>query len=173
MPRIVDIGVTKLTWVPGDTGIADPDAPTTAELDAVGALDLSCLMVTTYEVRADGSDTTNERAVCEDANVVVPTVRNYMGNFVLFRKFASGEPETDDVIEHFTDDGVLGWFVRRNGLPYDTAYADGQVVEVYKFLSDVVQLQGGTGEGYLKGTVPLLQQGAFRTRTVVGGESSS
>lgn len=173
MPRIVDIGVTKLTWVPGDTGIADPDAPTTAELTAAGALDLSCLMVTTYEVRADGSDTTNERAVCEDANVVAPTVRNYMGNMVLFRQFLNGEPESDDVIENFTDDGEFGWFVRRLGRSYDVAYANGQTIEVYKFLSDVPQIQGGTGEGFLKATVPLLQQGTFRTRTVVGGESSS
>lgn len=173
MPRQVDIGITRLTWIPGDTGIADPDAPTTTELGAVGALDLSCLMTTTYEVRADGSDTTNERAVCEESNVVVPTVRNYMGNFVLFRKFLAGEPEADDVIEHFTDSGVLGWFVRRNGFAYDAAFEDGQIVEVYKFLSDVPQLQGGTGEGYLKATVPMLQQGTFRTRTVIGGESSS
>lgn len=173
MPRLVDLGVTRLTWVPGDTGIADVTAPTTAELGAVGAVDLTCVMVSTYEVRADGSETTNERAVCETANVVAPTVRNYMGTFNLFRQFTAGVPAADDAIEMFTDEGVLGWFVRRLGLAYDTAYANGQVVDVYKFLSDVPQITGGTGEGYLKATVPMLQQGVFATRAVIGGESSS
>lgn len=171
--RMVDLGVTRLTWVPGDTGIADVNAPTTAELNAAGAVDLSCVMVSTYEVRADGSDTTNERAVCETANTDTPTVRNYMGNLVMFRQFADGVPETDDAIEVFSEEGVLGWFVRRLGYAYDVAYADGQIIEVYKFLSDVPQIQGGTGEGYLKATVPLFKQGTFKIRSVIGGESSS
>ena len=70
MPRIVDLGRTRLLWVPGDTGIEDHMAPTTAELEL--GRDLTCMMVSTYEVRMDGSDTTNERAVCETNNVTTP-----------------------------------------------------------------------------------------------------
>lgn len=170
MPRLVDQGITKLLWVPGEDGIADIAAPTLTELAA--GVDLTCQMVTTYEVRPDGSDTTNERAVCETSNVVTPTVQNYMGRFELFRQWdaQANEWETEDVLEYL-EFGDLGWFVRRLGLPQDTDYAAAQVVEVYKFMVDSPQTQGGTGSGYLKATVPLLQQGSFRLKSTVTDDS--
>src|SRR5690606_12253138 len=141
MPRLVDQGVTKLVWVPGESGIADQSAPTVDELTAPGVLDLTCLMVTTYEVRADASDTTNERAVCETANVVTPTVQNYTGNLELFRDWDSdaGDWDANDVLEQFKYKDV-GWFVRRVGLPHSDAFEAGQQVEVYKFMVDTPQL---------------------------------
>jgi len=171
--RMVDQGVTKLTWIPGEGAIANASSPEASELNAVAAVDLSCIMVSTYEVRADGSETTNERAVCETANTVTPTIQNYMGNLMLFRDIVAGVPGPDDLTEVYPQAGVLGWFVRRIGKPYDVDYVDGDVVETFKFLNDVPQLQGGTGEGYLKGTVPLLPQGVFDIAAVVGSASSS
>lgn len=166
MPRMVDQGKTKLYWVPGDAGIASAAAPTTTELDA--GVDITCLVVSTYEVRADASDTTNERAVCEVANVVAPTIQNYMGNLVLFRQFdaVTGALEADDATSLF-EFGEVGWFVRRLGKPYSTAWTAGDVVDVYKFMVDNPQVQGGTGEGYLKATIPLLQQGTFDLSAIV------
>lgn len=168
MPRMVDQGKTKLVWVAGDTGIANPAAPTTAELEAGTAVDITCLVVATYEVRADGSETTNERAVCETANVVAPTIQNYMGNLPLFRQFdgTTGAPETDDALNLF-EFGEVGWLVRRTGMPYTTAWTVGDQVEVYKFMADTPQVTGGAGEGYLKATVPLLQQGTFNLKAIV------
>jgi hypothetical protein len=171
--RMVDQGVTKLTWIPGESAIVDHNAPSAAELNAVAAVDLSCIMVSTYEVRADGSDTTNERAVCETAETITPTIQKYMGNLVLFRDIVAGVPGPDDLTEVFPQSGATGWFVRRTGKSYDLPYVDGDVVETFKFLNDVPQLSGGTGEGYLKGTVPLLAQGRFAVAATVGGESSS
>jgi hypothetical protein len=158
--------VTLLTYVPGEDGIADIEAPTLAEL-ATGR-DLTCIMVSTYEVRFDASDTTSERAVCETANVDAPTMENYMARFELFRQW---DPdllawETSDPLEWLTYKSV-GYFVRRLGLPKDTAYAAGQKVEVYKLMADRAQVQGGTGQGYLKSTVPMLKQGAATTNAVV------
>jgi hypothetical protein len=170
---MVDQGVTKLTWIPGVNAIIDHNAPTAAELNHVNAVDLSCIMVQTYEARADGSDTTNERAVCETAESVTPTIQKYMGNFVLFRDMEAGVPGPDDLTELFPQNGAVGWFVRRTGKPYDALYVDGDKVETFLFINDVPQLSGGTGEGNLKGTVPMLPQGKFATAAVVGGESSS
>ena len=174
MPRIVDLGRTRLLWVPGDNGIADYTAPTVEELEL--GRDLTCMMVSTYEVRMDGSDTTNERAVCETNNVTTPTIGNYMGTMTLFRDWDSEDPmnpdwSSDDVLEwlNFLDSG---WVVRRNGYPYDTEWADGQIVEVYKFIADAVQTNAGTGSGFMKATVPLLPQGVATTRAVIGGEGS-
>lgn len=173
MARKVDLGVTKLLWVPGVDGIADASAPALLELQATGVLDLSCLMVTTYEVRADTADVTSERAVCETANVDTPTIANYMGNLVLFRDWddALQEFTMTDALATFTL-GHVGWFVRRLGFPHAVDLVDGQQVETYKFMSDHAQVQGGTGEGYLKATVPLHKQGSFDVRAVVGGAGS-
>ncbi len=166
MPKMVDQGKTKLYWVPGEAGITNPAAPTTTELNA--GVDITCLVVSTYEVRADGSETTNERAVCETSNVVAPTVQNYMGTLPLFRQFDSttGVPETDDALQLF-EFGEVGWFVRRTGKPYTTAWTAADQVEVFKFMVDTPQTAGGSGEGYLKATVTLLQQGNFRLNAVV------
>lgn len=170
MARLVDQGVTRLTLVPGEDGIADASAPTPTELAA--GMDLTTQMVTTYEVRADGSDTTNERSVAETSNVVTPTVNNYMGRFDLFREWDSMTQAWtgDDVLENMAY-GDIVWFVRRLGFSRDTSYADGQQVEVYKFMVDTPQIQGGTGEGYLKAIVPLFQQGSFDIKAAVTDES--
>lgn len=176
MPKKVDIGITRLAWVRGDTGIADYRAPELAELNAEGVRDLTCMMVTSYEVRMDGSDTTNERAVCQTNNVTTPTIGNYMGNLVLFRDWDETDPgnpdwSADDVLE-WLDYLDAGWFVRRFGLPFDADWALGQKVETYKFIADNAQTNGGIGDGFLKATVPLLPQGTATTRAVIGGEGS-
>lgn len=176
MPKKVDIGVTRLAWVPGDSPFADYQAPEVAELSVPGVRDLTCMMVTSYEVRMDGSDTTNERSVCQTNNVVTPTIGNYMGNLVLFRDWDESDPMNPD----WTEDDVLewlayldtGWFTRRLGFAYDHPWEDGQKIELYKFQSDNVQTSGGTGDGNLKATVPLLQQGTATTRAIIGGEGS-
>lgn len=168
MPRRVDQGITKIHWVQGDAGITNVLAPTTAQLNAGTSIDITCLLLSTYEVMADASDTTNERAVCETANVVAPTIQNYKGNLPLFRQYddVTNLPESDDTLNIFTF-GAIGWFVRRLGKPFSSAWAVGDVVDVYKFMCDVPQVAGGTGEGYLKATVPLLQQGTFSVKSIV------
>jgi hypothetical protein len=152
--------------VPGVDGIADINAPTVTELTA--GRDLTCLMVSTYEVRMDGSDTTSERAVCETSNVDVPTMGNYTGRFELFRQWddVTEAWETADVLQ-WLDPKDVGYFVRRLGFAHDDAYAAGQQVEVYKLMADEAQIQGGTGQGYLKATVPMFKQGSATTRAVV------
>ncbi len=176
MPRIVDLGRTKLGWVPGADAFADYMAPELTELEVEGARDLTCMMVSTYEVRMDGSDTTNERAVCETNNVTTPTIGNYMGRMELFRDWGTEDPlnpdwTEDDVLE-WLDFLATGWFYRRNGLPYDAPLANGQKLELYKFIADAVQTNAGTGSGFMKATVPLLPQGVATTRAVIGGEGS-
>lgn len=171
MPRLVDQGVTRLTWVPGEDGIADVAAPTVTELEA--GKDLTHLMVTTYEVRTNGSDTTAERSVADVANVDTPTIANYMGRFDLFRDWDAdaGEFDPDDDVLNFLQYKDEGYFVRRLGLPRDDDWAADQQVEVYKFMADEPQIQGGTGEGNLKATVPLFQRGVYNTRATVANGS--
>lgn len=163
MPRIVDLGVTKYVWV---ADIADVNAPTTTEL--TGGTDISQYVVTTTSVAPSASDTVNERSIVDTANVVVPTIGNYEGSLVLFRDFTAGVPSATDPVETvFGAAGSVGYLVRRVGKAASALFAAGDRVDVFKFMTDNPQVQGGTGEGYLKATVPLLQQGQFAVNVPV------
>lgn len=167
MPRMIDLGVTKYSWVPTIANIA---APTTTELTA--GKDISQYVVTTTAVGPTASDTVNERSVTDTSNAVVPTVGNYEGNLVLFRDYTAGVPTTGtDVMETFSAAGVVGYLVRRLGKPATDAFAAADKVEVYKFMTDTPQPHGGAGDGYLKLTVPLLQQGSFNIAAAVAAGS--
>lgn len=161
MARIVDLNVTRYDWIPGVAGLTTPSGPKVTELVAGPSKALSPYVVTTTNVNASGSDTVNERAITDNANVVVPTIGNYEGNLVLFRDYSAGSPTANDPLAIFTGAGVVGWIARRVGLPASTAWAVGQKIDVFLFMSDNPQISGGAAEGYLKVTVPLLQQGSF------------
>jgi hypothetical protein len=166
MPRIVDLGITKYVWVTGATGIANVNAPVVTEI--TGGVDISSFVVTTTHVAPTASDTTNEKSITDTSNVVVPTIGNYEGNLVLFRDYTSGAPTASvDLLATFSASGIVGYIVRRVGKASATAVATADKVDVFKFMTDSPQVMGGTGEGYLKLTVPLLQQGAFSTGVAV------
>lgn len=172
MARTADLGLTKWLWVPGVAGIADPNAPLLSELQANGVKDLSPYVLTTSDVQVQASDTiNNERAVTDVANVVVPTVGNYGGNLITFRDLTAGVATANDPLTVIGDHvGVVGWLVKRVGLPSATAIAAAQKVSSYLVMIDNPQLSGGQGDGYLKATFPLLQQGRFAIeKAVVAG----
>jgi hypothetical protein len=163
MPRIIDLGVTRYDWVETLTSVS---APSAAQLNA--GVNLSPFVVTTTVVGPTSSDTVNERSITDITNVVVPTIGNYEGNLVLFRESGTAPAVfgTNDPFEVFTEKGLLGFVVKRIGLPAADTHASGQVLQVYKFLTDEPQPMGGQGDGYLKLQVPLFQQGVFDTRAV-------
>ncbi len=161
MPRMVDLNVTTYWWIPATTGTL-ADVTLTA---LTPAANISSNVVSTTTVGPAASDTISERSITDTANVVVPTIGNYEGSLVLFRDYTTtGEPGTSDPLTVIAGaSGELGWLVRRVGKPASEAAAAGDVVEAYLFLTDNPQIGGGSGDGYLKATIPLLQQGVFKT----------
>jgi len=164
MPRIVDLGVTGYWWLSGVSSLTTPSAPKVTDLST--AKNISPYVVTTTSINPTASDTVNERAVTDVSNAVVPTVGNYEGNLVLFRDFTSNEPSENDLAATFTK-GTFGWILRRLGKPHTTNLATGDEVDVFLFMCDAPQKSGGQGDGYLKLTVPLLQQGQFYLDTTI------
>lgn len=162
MARTVDLGVTQWLWIPGVDGIANELAATVAELTATGVKNISSQVVTTTDVANQASDTVNERSVTDVANVVVPTVGNYGGNLVMFRDYTAGVPTENDPVEIIGDSvGVVGWLAKRVGKPAATAPSATDRYSFWLVMIDTPQLSGGQGDGYLKATFPLLQQGRF------------
>ena len=163
MARIVDLNVTTYWWVPA-ASITDVDAISAATLTS--AANISQYVVATTSIGPTASDTVSERGITDVANVVVPTVGNYEGTLVVFRDYTAGAPTANDPLTTIADaSGVLGWIVRRVGKASTEAAAADDTVEAYLFLTDNPQIMSGSGDGYLKATIPLLQQGTFRTAT--------
>lgn len=165
MPRMVDLNITTYWWV-DEAAITDPDAISAAVLTA--AANISEYVVGSTRIGAVASDTVSEKGITDVANVVVPTIGNYEGTLVAFRDFAAGVPSADDVLTTVANaSGVVGWIVRRVGTASTETAAAAETVEAYKFMTDNPQTSGGTGEGFLKATIPLLPQGVFRTASTL------
>ena len=161
MPRLVDLNVTRYDFVPGATGLTTPAAPKVTELVAGTVKALSPYVVTTTSVNPTSSDTVSEKGITDTSNAVVPIIGNFEGTLNLFRDYTAGAPTANDPLVTFNAAGVVGWIVRRLGLPAATAWATGQKVDVFYVMTDNPQQTGGAGDGYLKLTVPLLQQGVM------------
>lgn len=159
MARTVDLGVTRYEWIAGDAGLTTPAAPKLTEISL--GKNISTYVLGTTAINPTSSDTVSEKGITDLANVNVPTIGNYEGNLVLFRDLTAGVPTANDPWDIFTAAGLVGWIVRRIGLPHSTAYAVGQKVSVFKFTTDNPQPSGGQSDGYLKLTVPLLAAGTF------------
>lgn len=168
MARTVDLGVTQYLWIPGVDGIADENDVKVAELTAVGVVNISAQVVTTTSLDAEASDTVNERSVTDVSNAVVPTVGNYGGSLVLFRDYLAGVATENDPLAVIGDSvGVVGWIAKRVGKPAATAPSATDKYDVYLVMIDNPQTTGGQGDGYLKGTFPLLQQGRFKKNAAI------
>ena len=157
MPRMVDLATTTYWWVAGDA------EPTTATATAAG-VNFSQYVVATTKVGPVSSDTVNEKSITDTSNSVVPIIGNYEGNLVLFRDLTAGAPTANDPLTTIgAASGVVGWLVKRVGYTSTTAMAAAQKVDRFKFMTDTPQKSGGEGDGYLKVTIPMLQQGVYRT----------
>lgn len=166
MARTIDLNVTTYWWIPGDAGIANPDAVSAAVLTA--AQNISQYLHSSTSVNPTSSDTVSEKGITDVANVVTPIIANYEGTLVGFRDLAAGVPTANDLLTTVgSAAGVLGWLVRRKGFASSAAAAATQKVDVFKFATDTPQVSGGQGDGMLKATIPLLPQGVFRIETAL------
>lgn len=164
MGRLVDLGVVRYSWV---TTVANPLAPTVAELE--GGVDITCDLTTATEMRADGSNTVSELGVCDRSESNTPTSGKHMGNLVIFRNFADdgAVDPTDLPTAVFKGKYERGFLYRRIGPDFEKAWAVDDVVDVGEFVADKPQLQGGTGAGFVKGTIPLLAQKLYEMNVEV------
>lgn len=155
MARMVDLAATTYWWVAGTT------KPTAATAVTAGA-NISQYVVASTRVGPTASDTVNEKSITDTSNCVVPIIGNYEGMLVLHRDLTSGAPTSNDPLTTIgATSGVVGWLVKRVGYASTVAAAAGQKVDMFLFMTDTPQKSGGEGDGYLKVTIPLLQQGQY------------
>jgi hypothetical protein len=93
----------------------------------------------------------------------VPTIGNYEVTLVGFRDMTTGAPTANDLLTTIGKaSGIVGWIVRRTGYASTVAAAAAQLVDVFKVMTDTPQKTDSSG-GFLKVTIPMFQQGTFRT----------
>ena len=165
MPRMIDLNATTYWWLPA-ASITNVAAISAALLTSTA--NISAYVVASTKVGPASSDTISEKSITDVANCVVPVVGNYEGTLVAFRDFTAGVPSATDVLTTVANTaGVAGWIVRRQGFASSVAAALGQIVEAYKVMTDNPQPSAGSGDGYIKTTIPLLPQGVFSTASTL------
>lgn len=165
MARMIDLNVTTYWWVPA-ASITDPAAISAAALTS--AKNISQYVHASTRVGPTSSDTVSERGITDTANTVVPTIGNYEGTLVLFRDYDAGTVSANDPLTTIGGAaGIVGWVVKREGHSAATAAATAQKVDAYLFATDNPQKSGGQGDGYLKVTIPLHQQGRFKVESTL------
>ena len=157
MPRMVDLATTTYWWTSGET------EPTTAVLTAA-SVNISAYVVASTKFGSTSSDTVNEKSITDTQNSVVPIIGNSEATLVLFRDLTAGVPTANDPLTTIgKTSGIVGWITKRVGFVSTTAATAGHFVDRGKYMTDVPVKSGGEGDGYLKVTIPMLQQGVYRT----------
>jgi hypothetical protein len=122
-------GNVKVVWV---NTIADPAAPTATELNAAGAVDLSCVLT------GDGFSTGYSQETSEDARLCSTQVFQSPGaitytvedlTYIVTPQDDSPTGENKAAIQ--LTPGEVGFLVVRWGTTYSTAFAADDVVDVF------------------------------------------
>jgi hypothetical protein len=119
-------GMVKVVIVPA---IANPAAPTAAELNAATAVDISCLLT------ADGWALTVDQATIADTRLC--DTENYArpgrSTWALEITYVRTEDPDEDLAYNTLVPGYAGFAVQRAGVPYGTAFGADDEVTVVPF----------------------------------------
>lgn len=148
--------VALLVVAPGDM-----DAVEVGE--ATAGIDASCkLLKSDYRMSPTASDTVDDTELCSEGNAVTFGSSNYEGTMTPFWYLdEDGKIVLLDnaVWEALKEKGSELWVVEREGPRYDEPFAVGDLVDVYRVITDNPQKPADRA-GYIKRVVPLGVQDA-------------
>jgi len=122
-------GNVKVVFVPT---IADPKAPTLAELNATSALDITCGVTGGgFTTSTDVQTLTDERLCSTQTFEDVGTFTYAIDDIEYIIDPQDVSPTGENKIYKTLVPGTAGFIVVRYGVAYDTAFAAGDVVDVY------------------------------------------
>lgn len=166
MPRALAEGRTRLDFLAALP--ADPESVTLTELAAAVALS-PAVLASDYNLTPTDSDTVNEKSLVDEGNTVTFAASNYQAAMTFFRYLTTAgasDPGQDVAWETFTGKGVAGYMIERVGPKATTAWAAGNVYNLYEVISDNPQ-QPQERTGYIKFRQPFGVQGLVVLRGVV------
>lgn len=163
--RVADHKTVSVIWV---EDIASDDLiPTVTEV--LGGTDYTCDIEKGSALPSFTGDktSTGSGSLCEDTDIETWQGSVYGAEITFFRRFTNGKRATDDVTITLPAPGEYGYWVVREGVPIDTAFVAGDIVDVFSFQAGVFQKMRGTGENTLRGKVKYFQAGKARAEVVV------
>lgn len=138
MPTKLLRGNVKIVVVEYDA-IADPTAPTAAELNsALYAYDISCAVLDDYTLNTTSSDTDDTLTICDIGNVQSRTFTNYEGTLTGLRDAVITDSASvyNTFFRLFQGQDKKYWIVKRIGPAQAATFASGQIVSLYGFSTD-------------------------------------
>ena len=157
-------------WFVPASGIADYQSPTAAEINA--GINLSpAIAWDGFELAAADSNDIDDRSLVDAGNAVTAGFEQFSASLPMFRSLNPDDTSSSYVqaFETFRPGRVHGYLIMRllppGGNPLAPAAA-GQVISVYRFMSDAVT-DDTEGEDSYKFTVGFLPQGQVKVNTLV------
>lgn len=159
-------GLITYWWVP-DGGIANINAPTPAEVNA-GVNMSRAIAVDGTEVGPEESSDIDDRSIVDAGNAVEAGFDQYAAAITAFRPVDPSDTNDPYAVLYnlFKTQRVKGYIVKRRLVAYDTAAAAGDVVSVFKVMSDYTA-NDTAGEDSVKLIVQFLPQGGMKVNTIV------
>ena len=163
MPRVLADGHVKLTVL--TTSPANPAQPTAAELNAAGALDLSCKVLSdNFQFGPTDSDKVAEKALCDTGNANAIGAGNYQAGWTLWRYYLTAggaDPTADAAFLAFKTKGVTFWgYLRRTDkLATDIWASADEIAFGAELVNDTPQTPDGGG--WIKYRIPCEVQRGY------------
>jgi hypothetical protein len=143
-------GTDLVLWVPT---LGDPDFPTHTELTAGTVVDLSCYLSDTGWAPALTEAAVTDNRLCSSTDFQRPGRKGYA--LPMMYVFNPDVPADDEARLALTE-GSEGYIVERPAVPFDTAIAGGDLVDVYPVVLGAQQPAGRTANNPW-----LMQQQAY------------
>jgi hypothetical protein len=154
-------GSLKVIWVPS---IADPDNPTAAELNAVGALDISCYLTD------DGFTPSTDEQVVTDNRLCSRQTFEKPGRFTdgleltyVYNPKSPANNQAATTLTYLT----TGYVAARWGSDFEDAIAAGDIVDILPVTCGVQRKGKPEANGTLKKMQKMFVTGAVRRDVVV------
>ena len=149
-----------VTWVPS-AGIADPEAPTAAELNAATVVDL------TYSLTTSGYTRTATQASEEDARLTLADVLQTPGKVTHSLELQHVTGAEDNPADAVLVEGAVGYIVERRAVDIDTDFTAGQTVSVLPVTVGYPRPDAPTANGVFTRTVTLFPRGKVASDVAV------
>lgn len=157
-------GNFKVVYVPA---IADTKAPKLTELNAAGALDISCYLT------ADGWNPTKEQATISDPRMCSRQEFGRPGRktpglsiTVIDNTNSDNAADANEAVDTITE-GAFGYFVQRIGIPYEDEFAVGQKVDIYPATAGEKQVLAPEANSVTRATIPQFIAADVRTAVAI------
>lgn len=158
-------GNVRIQWV---ATIADPEEPATAELNAVSAVDLSCYLTADGFTPGLDEQTIADDRLCDTETFEQPGRSARTLDVIYIDN--TNTVQDNEAVETLVP-GTVGYIVKRSGIAYDTAFADGQSVDVWPVKCGQYAPQPPEANSVLRRGQKLFVTGRVRVDAIVGGAS--